>query len=137
MSKITYGFKEKNIELLKRAESIARKLSVDLRSFYENQVDFKDEFSDIKKVAYDELCVADSSAANNGFSGMVKTLEGAAKLVDDHYDGDVNAWVKDEEEIDKETGTEGGMNLVLSCVGYDFKHICKWIQQEEFESKKK
>ena len=133
MSEITYGYKKKNTKLLKKAEAIAEKLSINLRYFYENKVEFKDEFSDIKKITYDELSIVDSSEANNRFTVIVQDLGDAEHIVNKHYSGDVDAWVKDEDQIEKVMGSECGINLLLANIEINLKNICKTI--ETLESK--
>jgi len=125
MTEITYGYKKKNTKLLKKAEAIAEKLSINLRSFYENKVEFKDEFSDIKKITYDELSIVDSSEANNRFTVIVQDLGDAEDIVNKHYSGDVDEWVKDENEIEKVMGSECGINLLLINIEINLKNICK------------
>ena len=125
MSEITYGYKKKNTKLIKKAEVIAEKLSINLRSFYENKVEFKDEFSDVKKITYDELSIVDSSEANNRFILIVQDLGDAEHIVNKHYSGDVDAWVKDENEIEKVMGSECGINLLLINIEINLKNICK------------
>ena len=127
MSEITYGYKKKNTKLLKKAEVIAEKLSINLRYFYENKVEFKDEFSDIKKITYDELSIVDSSEANNRFTVIVQDLGDAEHIVNKHYSGDVDAWVKDEDEIEKVMGSECGINVLLANIEINLKNICKTI----------
>ena len=125
MSEITYGYKKKNTKLIKKAEVIAEKLSINLRSFYENKVEFKDEFSDVKKITYDELSIVDSSEANNRFILIVQDLGDAEHIVNKHYSGNVDAWVKDEQKKKKVMGSECGINLLLINIEINLKNICK------------
>ena len=113
-------YKEKNKELLKKAENLSSKLSIDLPSFYKDKVKIREEFSFADKVPYDELCDADYEEAYYGFKMIVQDLQSALDALD-LYDGDINAW----------TEYAGGTRDLLDAVEYGFNHICKWIAQKK------
>ena len=94
MGKVTYGFSRENDRLLKEAEDISKNLSIDLRSFYEEKVEISEQYGSLnntKKVTFDELSQADSSAANNGFKGLVKELENILEHTNEFFDGDIDS----------------------------------------------
>ena len=123
MAKKTDSYQEENSKLLHQAESIALKLSIDLKSFYNEKVQIRNQYiqlNNAKKVPYEDLSKADSFGANNGFQSIVKDLDDILNFVNDFHGGDLESYKSD--EIDKEI-YEGKLKNIASY----FEHICKWI----------
>tara|TARA_B110001454_G_C12509708_1_gene346272 strand:- start:213 stop:596 length:384 start_codon:yes stop_codon:yes gene_type:complete len=127
MSKKEESYQDENAKLLEEAEKIASKLSINLKSFYDEKVQIRDQYiqsNDAKKVLYEDLSKADSFGANNGFKGIVKELEYILNFVNDFHDGSIESYKSD--EMDKEI-YEGQLKIIESW----FEHICKWIGNEK------
>ena len=69
MSEKERSYQKENAKLLEQAEKIAAQISINLRSFYEDRVQIRDEYIELNnavKVPYKDLFKADSFGANNG-----------------------------------------------------------------------
>ena len=123
MAKKTDSYQEENSKLLHQAESIASKLSIDLKSFYNEKVQIRNQYiqlNNAKKVPYEDLSKADSFGANNGFQSIFKDLDDILNFVNDFHGGDLESYKSD--EIDKEIYEGKLENIASYC-----EHICKWI----------
>ena len=127
MSKKEISYQKENAKLLEQSEKIAAQISINLRSFYEDRVQIRDEYIELNnavKVPYKDLFKADSFGANNGMKGLMNELSAILNDVNEFYDGDLGLYKSD--DINKEI-YEGK----LKTLEFWFEHICKWIAIEE------